>query len=66
MNGHQNLLWAYQCAINGMEMEKHEAIDFLLDVWNPRCNPPWDMSKPRVMYHARIAGDPASESGLAA
>ena len=27
---------------------------------------PWDMTKPRVMYHSRIAGDPASESGLAA
>lgn len=22
---------------------------------------PWDMSQPRVMYHSRIAGDPASE-----
>ncbi len=22
---------------------------------------PWDMAKPRVMYHSRIAGDPASE-----
>jgi alpha-ketoglutarate-dependent taurine dioxygenase len=22
---------------------------------------PWDMTKPRVMYHSRIAGDPASE-----
>jgi alpha-ketoglutarate-dependent taurine dioxygenase len=39
-------------------------------VWDNRCLMhracPWDMSKPRVMYHARIAGDPASESGLAA
>ncbi len=24
---------------------------------------PWDMSKPRVMYHARIAGDPSTELG---
>jgi hypothetical protein len=22
---------------------------------------PWDMHEPRVMYHARIAGDPVSE-----
>jgi alpha-ketoglutarate-dependent taurine dioxygenase len=22
---------------------------------------PWDMTKPRVMYHSRIAGDPAAE-----
>lgn len=39
-------------------------------VWDNRCLMhracPWDMSKPRVMYHARIAGDPASESGVAA
>ena len=25
---------------------------------------PWDMSQPRVMWHSRIAGDPASESAL--
>jgi hypothetical protein len=22
---------------------------------------PWDMNEPRVMYHARIAGDPVTE-----
>ena len=27
---------------------------------------PWDMTKPRVMYHSRIAGDPASEGWKAA
>lgn len=27
---------------------------------------PWDMSEARVMYHSRIAGDAASESGIAA
>lgn len=35
-------------------------------VWDNRCllhqACPWDMTEPRVMYHARIAGDPASES----
>jgi alpha-ketoglutarate-dependent taurine dioxygenase len=34
-------------------------------VWDNRCllhqARPWDMSVPRVMYHARIAGDPATE-----
>lgn len=34
-------------------------------IWDNRCLMhqacPWDMSKPRVMYHARIAGDPTSE-----
>ncbi|MBL8771292.1 MAG: TauD/TfdA family dioxygenase [Phenylobacterium sp.] len=26
---------------------------------------PWDLSKPRVMFHSRIAGDPATESAAA-
>jgi alpha-ketoglutarate-dependent taurine dioxygenase len=34
-------------------------------VWDNRCLVhracPWDMRRPRVMYHARIAGDPVSE-----
>lgn len=39
-------------------------------VWDNRCllhrAMPWDMREPRVMWHSRIAGDPASESALAA
>jgi len=35
-------------------------------LWDNRCllhrACPWDMNEPRVMYHARIAGDPLSES----
>ena len=34
-------------------------------LWDNRCLMhqacPWDMTEPRVMYHARIAGDPVSE-----
>ncbi len=34
-------------------------------LWDNRClmhrSCPWDMSEPRVMYHARIAGDPKTE-----
>lgn len=34
-------------------------------VWDNRCllhqACPWDMTEPRVMYHARIAGDPVTE-----
>ncbi len=34
-------------------------------LWDNRCllhrGRPWDMSEPRVMYHARIAGDPTTE-----
>jgi alpha-ketoglutarate-dependent taurine dioxygenase len=37
-------------------------------VWDNRClmhrAMPWDMREPRVMWHSRIAGDPASESAL--
>lgn len=39
-------------------------------VWDNRCllhqATPWDMTQPRVMWHSRIAGDPASEAALAA
>jgi alpha-ketoglutarate-dependent taurine dioxygenase len=37
-------------------------------VWDNRCllhqATPWDMREPRVMWHSRIAGDPASEAAL--
>ena len=39
-------------------------------VWDNRCllhqATPWDMTQPRIMWHSRIAGDPASEAALAA
>jgi alpha-ketoglutarate-dependent taurine dioxygenase len=39
-------------------------------VWDNRClmhqATPWDMTQRRVMWHSRIAGDPASEAALAA
>ncbi len=39
-------------------------------VWDNRClmhrARPWDMTRPRVMYHTRIAGDPQTESGVSA
>jgi alpha-ketoglutarate-dependent taurine dioxygenase len=38
-------------------------------VWDNRCllhqACPWDMREPRVMYHARIAGDPTTEFAAA-
>lgn len=38
-------------------------------VWDNRCllhqATPWDMSQKRIMWHTRIAGDPASESASA-
>ncbi|UYN96125.1 MAG: TauD/TfdA family dioxygenase [Enhydrobacter sp.] len=37
-------------------------------VWDNRCllhqATPWDMTQPRVMWHSRIAGDPASEAAV--
>ena len=37
-------------------------------LWDNRClmhqATPWDMTQPRVMWHSRIAGDPASEAAL--
>ena len=37
-------------------------------VWDNRCllhqGTPWDMTEPRVMWHSRIAGDPASEAAI--
>jgi alpha-ketoglutarate-dependent taurine dioxygenase len=37
-------------------------------IWDNRClmhqATPWDMTQPRVMWHSRIAGDPASEAAL--
>jgi alpha-ketoglutarate-dependent taurine dioxygenase len=39
-------------------------------IWDNRCllhqATPWDMTKPRVMWHSRIAGDPVSEAALPA
>jgi alpha-ketoglutarate-dependent taurine dioxygenase len=37
-------------------------------IWDNRClmhrATPWDMNQRRIMWHSRIAGDPASESAL--
>jgi alpha-ketoglutarate-dependent taurine dioxygenase len=39
-------------------------------IWDNRCllhrGRPWDLREPRTMVHARIAGDPATESAIAA
>lgn len=39
-------------------------------LWDNRCllhrARPWDLAEPRVMFHSRIAGDPATESAIAA
>jgi len=39
-------------------------------LWDNRClmhrGRPWDLGEPRVMYHARVKGDPVSEAALGA
>jgi alpha-ketoglutarate-dependent taurine dioxygenase len=39
-------------------------------IWDNRCllhqARPWDMTQPRIMYHARIAGDPVTEFAASA
>ena len=38
-------------------------------IWDNRCllhrATPWDMTQPRIMWHSRLAGHPASEAALA-
>lgn len=45
--GHDCLLWAAQCCVNGLRMSDSESYDFLAVEYNPRCVPPWDLSDPR-------------------
>ncbi len=44
--GHDCLLWAAQCCVNGLRMSDQEAYAFLAAEYNPRCVPPWDLSEP--------------------
>ncbi len=42
--GHNKLLWAAQCMIYGFLLSDEEAFNILALEYNPRCNPPWNMS----------------------
>jgi hypothetical protein len=44
--GHDCLLWFFQCTINGMRLPKAEAIRLGWEIFNPRCDPPWDAGDP--------------------
>ena len=39
-------------------------------VWDNRCllhrGMPWDLDEARVMYHARVKGDPVAEAAIGA
>ncbi len=43
-NGHSKLLWAAGCLTHGWELTDTEAYSVLVSEYNPRCEPPWDMS----------------------
>ena len=45
--GHNKLLWAAQCMISGFLFSDEEAFNILALEFNPRCEPPWDMSNGR-------------------
>lgn len=57
-------LMAFACQPPRTYQHRWTAGDAVL--WDNRCLMhqacPWEMSQPRVMYHARIAGDPVTES----
>ena len=42
--GHNKLFWAAQCLINGFVLSDEEAFNMLALEYNPRCEPPWDMT----------------------
>ncbi len=43
-NGHAKLLWACGCLTHGWELTSDEAYAVLVTEYNPRCEPPWDLS----------------------
>ncbi len=59
-------LVAFACQPPRIHYHRWRAGDAVL--WDNRCllhrARMWDLDEPRVMYHSRIAGDPATESGL--
>ena len=42
--GHDKLLWAAQCMVYGFLLSDEEAFNILALEYNPRCDPPWNMS----------------------
>jgi len=44
--GHDSLLWAARCLVTGFELSDADTFS-LLEIWNQKCIPPWDMSDPK-------------------
>jgi alpha-ketoglutarate-dependent taurine dioxygenase len=59
-------LLAFACQPPRLLAHRWQAGD--VAIWDNRCvlhrARPWDQAEPRVMHHTRIAGEPATESGL--
>jgi len=46
MGGHDSLLWAAVAMVHGFLLSDADATKLLVDEYNPRCTPEWDMSIP--------------------
>ena len=44
--GHDRLLWAAFCMTHRFELTDSQAYDLLSGDYNPRCDPPWELSDP--------------------
>lgn len=44
--GHDKLLWAAFCMTHRFELTDSQAYDLLAGDYNPRCDPPWELSNP--------------------
>jgi len=44
--GHSSLLWAATVLIHKFKLSDSQALTLLEREYNPRCNPPWDLSNP--------------------
>jgi len=44
MGGHDKLFWACQGMVSGFCLSDQEAFSLLASEYNPRCQPPWDLS----------------------
>jgi len=44
MGGHDKLFWACQGMVSGFCLSDQEAMSLLSSEYNPRCQPPWDLS----------------------
>ena len=42
--GHNSLFWAATAMIHGFNLSENQAYDLLAREYNPRCNPPWELS----------------------